>query len=203
MYVFQLQQDEHVIGKAFHDRPVERAALSNKSGRVSAPLCLAVDCKWIDWCFHPFCRGRMNGPQNRAMCIWLFFFCIQISLVVLSVAEACLPQWSPLSLSGFGGSLTASPSALLPAATYGIREHCGLGSVQEYLLGSLGVLSYRDIHQCGKSRGDANGSAVGSGHFLVEIEWSADGCAAGGWDQHRAWHPTCSSTLFTTKECAF
>lgn len=28
----RLQQDEHVIGKAFHDRPVERAALSNKSG---------------------------------------------------------------------------------------------------------------------------------------------------------------------------
>lgn len=29
----RLQQDEHIIGKAFHDRPVERAALSNKSGR--------------------------------------------------------------------------------------------------------------------------------------------------------------------------
>ncbi|KAK7466000.1 hypothetical protein BaRGS_00037437 [Batillaria attramentaria] len=28
----RLKQDEHVIGKAFHDRPVERAALSNKSG---------------------------------------------------------------------------------------------------------------------------------------------------------------------------
>lgn len=29
-----LQQDAHVIGKAFHDRPVERAALSNKTGQV-------------------------------------------------------------------------------------------------------------------------------------------------------------------------
>lgn len=28
----RLSQDEHVIGRAFHDRPVERAALSNKSG---------------------------------------------------------------------------------------------------------------------------------------------------------------------------
>ncbi|CAG5115219.1 unnamed protein product [Candidula unifasciata] len=28
----RLSQDAHVIGKAFHDRPVERAALSNKSG---------------------------------------------------------------------------------------------------------------------------------------------------------------------------
>ncbi|KAK3732532.1 hypothetical protein RRG08_030732 [Elysia crispata] len=29
----KLSQDSHVIGKAFHDRPVERAALTNKSGR--------------------------------------------------------------------------------------------------------------------------------------------------------------------------
>ncbi|KAL8618412.1 hypothetical protein ACOMHN_050180 [Nucella lapillus] len=34
----RLQQDEHVIGKAFHDRPVERAALSNKSGRQAITI---------------------------------------------------------------------------------------------------------------------------------------------------------------------
>lgn len=30
------QQDEHVINKAFRDKPVERASLKNKSGRVSS-----------------------------------------------------------------------------------------------------------------------------------------------------------------------
>lgn len=34
----RLQQDEHVISKAFHDRPVERAALSNKSGRQAITI---------------------------------------------------------------------------------------------------------------------------------------------------------------------
>ncbi|XP_076455139.1 outer dynein arm-docking complex subunit 3-like [Babylonia areolata] len=34
----RLQQDEHVINKAFHDRPVERAALSNKSGRQAITI---------------------------------------------------------------------------------------------------------------------------------------------------------------------
>ncbi|KAK6167857.1 hypothetical protein SNE40_021789 [Patella caerulea] len=34
----KLKQDEHVIGKAFHDRPVERAALSNKSGKQAITI---------------------------------------------------------------------------------------------------------------------------------------------------------------------
>ncbi|XP_013080325.2 outer dynein arm-docking complex subunit 3-like [Biomphalaria glabrata] len=34
----KLSQDAHVIGKAFHDRPVERAALSNKTGREAITI---------------------------------------------------------------------------------------------------------------------------------------------------------------------
>ncbi|CAL1533535.1 unnamed protein product [Lymnaea stagnalis] len=34
----KLSQDSHVIGKAFHDRPVERAALANKSGRQAITI---------------------------------------------------------------------------------------------------------------------------------------------------------------------
>ncbi|KAH9507494.1 hypothetical protein Btru_051293 [Bulinus truncatus] len=34
----KLSQDSHVIGKAFHDRPVERAALSNKTGRQAITI---------------------------------------------------------------------------------------------------------------------------------------------------------------------
>ncbi|XP_025111800.1 coiled-coil domain-containing protein 151-like [Pomacea canaliculata] len=34
----RLEQDEHIIGKAFHDRPVERAALANKSGQQAITI---------------------------------------------------------------------------------------------------------------------------------------------------------------------
>ena len=57
-----------------------------------------------------------------------FFFCVQISLVVLSKSEAHLPR--PPS-PGFDSSRTASPSALPTAAISGIRECCGLSSVEE------------------------------------------------------------------------
>ena len=62
-------------------------------------------------------------------CSWffVFFFCFEISLVVLSKSEACLPQQSLLSSLGYGGNPTALPSALPPVAMSGIRECCGLG----------------------------------------------------------------------------
>ena len=68
----------------------------------------------------------------------IFCLCIWILPVMVSKPEECSPLQSLLSSPYHGGSPTASPSFLPPAATSGIRECSGLGSVEKMYSGVWG-----------------------------------------------------------------
>ena len=81
-------------------------------------------CPAIWCCVPPLCSLFCNERKPALHLLGNFFFCIQISLVMLPLSQARSPRQTLLSSQGLDNSPTVSPLSLPPVAMSSSGQHC-------------------------------------------------------------------------------